>query len=351
MALEGTIQDVGIFELLQLLAMSQKTGTLTIVSVEDVPSVVLYFRKGNYIYADVQERLKQMLPRLRGIDENELESLVGESDKRLEEILVEKGIFTAGELERLVKRLMEETIYAIFKLKEGRFRFVEEEFTPPLGFNIAYKIENIIMEGARRIDELSRISDSIPHQNIVFMLSGDALSKPEIHLNPKEWQVLSFVDGQRKVGDIVALMGEEFETMKILYGLMMAGFIKVKDTGEERPDIDTKEGLEKLVGMDPDNTELRYRLAGILEKEGDYRGAIDQYSVIRSITPMDHKVAYYLGFCYAKLGDLRRAIGEWGNYLSHCSNDEVGEYVRDLMDKALSLDSLLTRKSEYEEKV
>ena len=108
MALEGTIQDVGIFELLQLLAMSQKTGTLTIVSVEDVPSVVLYFRKGDYIYADVQERLKQMLPRLRGIDEGKLEKLVGESDKRLEEILVEKGIFTVGELERLVKRLMEE---------------------------------------------------------------------------------------------------------------------------------------------------------------------------------------------------------------------------------------------------
>ena len=64
------------------------------------------------------------------------------------------------------------------------------------------RTESLLMEGARRIDEWSRIETHIPHLGVVPQLApldatGDGVR--QLDLLPREWEVLTLIDGARDV--------------------------------------------------------------------------------------------------------------------------------------------------------
>ena len=89
--------------------------------------------------------------------------------------------------------------------------------------------ESLLMEGARRIDEWSRMMDRVPDSGVVPRLAplGDG-SQSFIDLLPREWEVLSLVDGianLRVIAQELAL--SEFDVAKIIYGMLMTGLIEL----------------------------------------------------------------------------------------------------------------------------
>ena len=73
--------------------------------------------------------------------------------------------------------------------------------------------ESLLMEGARRIDEWSRIADRVPNLSVIPDLAPTDADHPALlDLLPQEWRVLSSIDGQTDLRTIAATVSmSEFD--------------------------------------------------------------------------------------------------------------------------------------------
>jgi len=122
------------------------------------PLGALLLRTGKITEADL-ERARDMQQR--------------QGDKRrLGEILVALGVITKGEVERQVRFQIEEVVFEVMSWNEGYFSFAEQsESKVPTEVTVRIPVEALLMEGARRIDEWSRIENRIPHVGVVPSLA------------------------------------------------------------------------------------------------------------------------------------------------------------------------------------
>ena len=325
MALQGPIKELGLFELFQLLSFTQKTGRLELKT--DSRVIRILFRNGNDAYVFIPERIKEHLVRTGRLTPDVASSLY---EDNLEKELVERGILTVQELRSIVASLGEKAIYELFKIEDGFFTFYEEEISPPWDIDLGFKTENLIMEAARRVDELEKMKTMIPSYDVVFSLSPEVEKKKFIRLTPKEWMLLSYIDGKRTVREIVSLMGEEFETVKILYGLLMAGLIteKKEEGVEEKVEREGKERLKELF------------------RERKFREGLEEIERMKKEHPTDPEIPYEAGFFHLKLGNFKEAIAEWGEFLTLAPGDRRAQFIRELIDKVRSIDEAILRKDE-----
>ncbi len=174
--LVGNLKDFNLNDILQLLSMARQTGALNIT--HGANKGIIYFKDGIPVHAKTAEN-------------------------------------TA-----------EGAIYEIFGWREGQFFFIgdtTEERT------IKTTMQNIVMEAARRIDEWERVRDLIPDLDVVVEFNPNPQQGSEnIKLVPAEWQVLSLVNGTRTIREISKQsIFDEFETCKILYGLLSSGLLRI----------------------------------------------------------------------------------------------------------------------------
>src|SRR3989441_58395 len=88
--------------------------------------------------------------------------------RRLGEILVSLGVITQREVERQIRFQIEEVVFEVMSWNEGYFSFNEQPETKvPTEVSVRIPVEALLMEGARRIDEWSRIENRIPHVGVV----------------------------------------------------------------------------------------------------------------------------------------------------------------------------------------
>jgi len=242
MAIEGPLRELGLHDVFQLLDLSRKTGVLRISSQLRHNDGTVYFDRGAIVYAEIRsnpQRLGEVLLRAGRITETDIERARALQDReghtrRLGRILVETGAVSERELARQVEFHIEESVFELMSWREGFFSFAEGELPDQLPSEVLVRIpvEKLLMEGARRIDEWSRIEAHIPHLGTVPSLAeaDGADGMTHLHLLPEEWEVLAQVDGVRDVRQIAASVARpEFETAKTLFGLVATGVVKVSD--------------------------------------------------------------------------------------------------------------------------
>ncbi len=80
---------------------------------------------------------------------------------------------------------------------------------------------NLLMEAARRLDEWRVLSKKIPSTDLVPEFVVHENREGQINLNTSEWLILSKIDGERTVRQIAAAAGlGVFDAAKMLYGLV-----------------------------------------------------------------------------------------------------------------------------------
>jgi len=82
-------------------------------------------------------------------------------------------------------------------------------------------VENAILEGYRRIDELNRIKEALPDFDSVLAISATPTErKSSISLNTEEWNLLSLVDGNRTIEEksSISLNTEEWNLLSLVDG-------------------------------------------------------------------------------------------------------------------------------------
>ena len=244
MAIEGPLAELGIHDVFQLLDLSRKTGTLTVTSaLRDNQGVVL-FENGKVIFASIKSnphRIGDLLVRSGRLTDADLatvrEAQEGGDRRRFGEILVALGLVTEREMERQMRLQIEAVVFELMSWSEGNFRFDEGLSEDALLYaSTPLGIESLLMEGARRIDEWSRIADRVPNLLVIPDLApGDADHPGLLDLLPQEWKVLAEIDGQsdlRVIAQNIAM--SEFDVARVVYGLVSTGVVLLRNPVRER---------------------------------------------------------------------------------------------------------------------
>jgi hypothetical protein len=184
MALQGSLHDLALPDVIQLVSVAGKTGVFTL-SGEGAEGKI-YLRDGQVIDAQVGP--------LRG----------------------------------------ESALYEMAMWRSGGFIF-----TPgiePDQPTISRSNTSLMMEAARRHDEWRVLQRKIPSLEAVpYFLPRDP-RHDQITLSPVEWQVVTSVDGQRSVTQLEAVTGlPAFDVCKVLFGLITSGLIALRQQEEKAP--------------------------------------------------------------------------------------------------------------------
>lgn len=238
MPIEGPLRELGIHDVFQLLDLSRKTGTLTVTSaLRDNEGVVL-FEKGKVISASIRSnphRIGDLLVRSGRLTDADLATVrdvqMRGDRRRFGEILVALGLMTAREVERQMRLQIEAVVFELMSWSEGHFCFEDglsddalHEASTPLG------TEALLMEGARRIDEWSRIADRVPNLSVIPDLAPTDADHPALlDLLPQEWKVLAAIDGATDLRTIAARLAmSEFDVARVVYGLVSTGVVLLR---------------------------------------------------------------------------------------------------------------------------
>src|SRR3982751_6491758 len=201
MAIEGPLRELGIHDVFQLLDLSRKTGVLRVASELRDDEGVVYFDSGRVVHAHVRAKavpLELTLLQSGKISKDDLESARaqrtnGRADADIVDLLVERGAVTSKEIERQVRMQIEAVVFELMSWREGFFSFEERSVSEvPAEATITISTESLLMEGARRMDDGSRIADKVPSLDAVPVLAPVDRDHPTLlDLLPNEWAVLA----------------------------------------------------------------------------------------------------------------------------------------------------------------
>ncbi len=288
MALRGNLRDFSLPDVFQLVTFSRKTGVLRIVR-EDEATGSVWFREGEVFFASSNwhaDPLGQRLVNAQRITPQALKKALairaGEpaDGRRLGQILVDEGYITDKVLESFVSEQIQDTIFDLMRWDDGDFDFeaMPEVVDEDLGLTVS--IENVVMEGSRRLEEWSRIKKKIPSTDVVFkMATAPGEGTFEISLKPIEWQLLLLIDGTRSVADLaVETARTDFEVARIIYGLFSAGLLEFATDAEIKRNRDERAAREaKLAVIEEERRSAEEASrAAALEREASLAAAADK---------------------------------------------------------------------------
>jgi hypothetical protein len=166
-------------EIFQWLGGARKTGTLEVEHERVVRQI--HFRDGaiRSCGSDYAPTLLGQYLLSRGrIGESELRAALAQQEASggtLGEILIEAGRLTVEDLERFVAAKIEETIYGLFDLTDGVFRF-EPGGDPSAGIvEVDLSVEHVLLQGAKREDDMRRLREFIPNDDVILERAGATL--------------------------------------------------------------------------------------------------------------------------------------------------------------------------------
>ena len=221
-----------VIDIINFVFGNQKTGVLVLIS-RDVKKS-LYFRRGDVRMAvsnQKEDRLGAVLFRYGIVSQVQLKAALAEAGARkLGQVLVDQGVLTVHQLYQAIRRQIEDIFYSILLLREGVFYFYTLKDESVFAGSLNLSTHNLLMEGVRRIDEMSLFREKLPSPDTVVAIVPDV---PPRKLSERESLLYSLVDGHRTLRDIArdSHLGE-FETTKVLFHLLQLRYIRIKEEAD-----------------------------------------------------------------------------------------------------------------------
>jgi hypothetical protein len=237
--ISGNLKTMQLSELLQWLALSQKTGTLVIKGRDTQKR--LFFESGRINFtssSDQREYLGQFLVSHGYITEGELKKAMEvqeESKILLGRILLMINAISETDLLRLMKRKAEESIYDVFLWEDGTFEFVEGAQPDLKMVPLSLDVTSIILEGLHRYDEWKRIRERVPDASVVPVITRplnlDVLLERERLMVPH-------IDGQRSIEEIaLQTHNAEFAVSRFIYECLCDGTMALAEAAPRRREV------------------------------------------------------------------------------------------------------------------
>ncbi|CAN5775088.1 hypothetical protein BH23GEM3_BH23GEM3_04780 [soil metagenome] len=375
MAIEGPLRELALSDVLQLLELSRKTGTLSVRSDTRDRAAAVRFERGAIVGAELPDeggRLGHLLLRSGKISALDMQRVLQEQrdhpDLPFGTLAVRLGIVSVVDVRRQLAFQIEETVFELMRWKDGYFRF--EETPPQLDGVVPVRIptQSLLMEAARRLDEWATLSARIPHPNVVPRLEApDSSAGTTLDLQPHEWEILAEIDGERTLKQIAAELGRsDFEVAKTVFGLLATHIVALADAAPVAPitvrpqssfgrslgevEQALREGrsgnaqrmVDSLLREHPDSAEVHAMAGRTFRALGRWFEATEALAQAVRLDPLAAASHFQLGFAAARTGDLRRAEYAWTTYLRLPeARGPGGQTARRALEAAATLRTIL----------
>jgi CheY-like chemotaxis protein len=244
----GDLDVFGISNLLQMLSSAESHGILTI-SKDSAKKVIQFLPGGIRLVSGVRRTnpLGEILVRSGVLTPEGLTELLGEqrrTGRRLGDMVVDLGILPRETLESALREQVAEEIYELFTWTDTAFEFVETLDDPPAeqqgplaGVRLDANMMSLMIEAARRMDELERIRAVIPDERLIPQQIALPVSFDDLGLERRAVEeILPLADGSRSIDKIVDdSLYPKFTVLRTLYGLSERGILKIRDQKAEGP--------------------------------------------------------------------------------------------------------------------
>lgn len=182
MSFQGSISELPVPDIIQLVSVSGKTGMFLLLRGAERGSI--YLRNGRIVHAEVD------------------------------------GV--SGE----------EAVYALAIWATGDFQFTPGKESETV--TIDKTNTSLLMEAARRLDEWKVLARKIPGVDHIPVLKPRELGEP-VTLSPPEWNLVIRIDGRKTVEELArATSSNSFDTAKVLYGLVTSDLVDMRSPGAAR---------------------------------------------------------------------------------------------------------------------
>jgi hypothetical protein len=176
MSFQGSISELPVPDIIQLVSVSGKTGMFLLLRGAERGSI--YLRNGRIVHAEVD------------------------------------GV--SGE----------EAVYALAIWSTGDFQFTPGKESEAV--TIDKTNTSLLMEAARRLDEWKVLARKIPGVDHIPVLKPRDLGEP-VTLSPPEWNLVIRIDGRKTVEELArATSSNSFDTAKVLYGLVTSDLVDMR---------------------------------------------------------------------------------------------------------------------------
>jgi hypothetical protein len=222
--------------------MSAKTGALSIN--REGESGKIFFRNGQIYFATAHPGtmpLGERLVKSGHVTSKQLRAALAEQKKksvkgRIGSILLAHGYIDRTTLEQSVRDQIEDVTFNFFSWVDGDFTFEADETVTDEDIHVEMKVESVIMEGCRRIDEWELIFATLGSLERVPRLRYNDIVEEDggVKLAPDQWRVVCWIDGRHDINTVLKECGlDRFNGAKIIYELHRTGLLTVSDSAIE----------------------------------------------------------------------------------------------------------------------
>jgi hypothetical protein len=233
MALEGNLSAFGLSEILQLIAVQQKSGMLSVTS--DFGSMVLFFRNGNLVSTRDRRRrghdpLRDFFIRYGILSKSDLAKISNISEKSkldMTEVIISENFLSEEDVRKHYRAQIQEAIHEILTWKQCSYKFIpSEEIIKGLKIWGEFRIEGVLMESMRRIDELPGIRAEFPDMLMTVCRKEQA---PPDSLTGNEQAVFDLLTKEHEIEYLIShAKMPEFDTYEALKQLKEKDLIETK---------------------------------------------------------------------------------------------------------------------------
>jgi hypothetical protein len=181
MSLQGSLSELPLPDVIQLVSVSGKTGAFEIQGKESTGKIFL--RDGQIVDA--------LVGRLRG----------------------------------------DSAVYEMAIWSQGTFSFNPGEESDQVTIHMSNA--SLMMEAARRLDEWRVLSRKIPSLDLVPYFTSRERGTDQVTLSPQEWILVTRIDGEHTIEEIASdLKWAPFDVSKLLFGMVTTGLVALGNPGE-----------------------------------------------------------------------------------------------------------------------
>ena len=190
MALQGSLSELSLPDVIQMVSVSGKTGVFSVTRHDEVGKI--YLRDGQIVDAVVNT--------LRG----------------------------------------DNAVYEMAIWSEGEFSFNPGEDCETVTIHLSNA--NLMMEAARRLDEWRVLSRKIPSLDLIpFFTSRD--QSDQVTLSPHEWILVTRIDDEHTIEEIgEQLHWSAFDVSKLLFGMITSGLVALRSSAEDSKSGSIRQG-------------------------------------------------------------------------------------------------------------
>ena len=236
----GDLGILGLANLLQVVNMSQSRGILSLTN-GNQKALIQFCTEGLRLVSGAGRAipLGRILVRSGKITSEQLDELLSaqkRTGQRLGDLIIEEGLVSEADMNQALREQVAEEIYELFAWDAARFYFAESDNdvlpngAGPLAMvMLDSNILSLMVEAARRSDEMARFRSEIPVDQLVpRRLEGEIPNDTTVS-KLAVLELLDLIDGQRSIEQIVNESSyPKFTVLSALYDLKQRGLLAME---------------------------------------------------------------------------------------------------------------------------